>query len=315
MSAKIPVILFIFPLSFIAIPFSSASAEPLKMNAAALIGYDNNTGLDAGRKEDLFAEEMVSLTYSRPLTDRLKMRLSSFLFNVNYFEATDNNVFIPMGNAGMDTLVIPGTVFQWDYRFKYIYFPNDETATALEHEGRVGLKQRISDRLQIRAGFGVLWEDFQERKIRQASGVLSADEERNDLRLVVDSEAAFRILENVLLKAGFIYYSNDSNDQFHDYYDYGHAKYYASLHWQWSSKVSAYVKAAYENRDYGSRPLLDQPSVFEDDDIYTGLAALYYQLQANMALGVSYHYRQKNSNEPSQKYSGSITTLGLYYSF
>ncbi len=310
-----PVLLFIFLLSFIAIPFSSASAEPLKMNAAALVGYDNNTGLDADRRGDMFAEEMVSLTYSRPLTDRLKMRFSSFLFNVNYFEATDNNVFIPMGNAGIDTLVTPGTVLQWDYRFEFIDFPNNDLASALRHEGRVGLKQRISEQLQVRAGFGVLSEDFQERKIRQASGVLSSDDERNDLRAVVDSEAAFRILENVLLKAGFIYYSNDSNDQFHDYYDYGHAKYYASLHWQWNSKISAVVKFAYENRDYDSRPLLDQPSVFENDDVYTGIAALTYQLQANVALGVNYYYRQKNSNEPSQKYSGSVTTLGLYYSF
>ena len=188
-------------------------------------------------------------------------------------------------------------------------------ATALRHQGRVGLKQQLSEQLQVRAGFGVLSEDFQDRKIRQASGVLSADDERSDLRLVVDSEAAFRILKNVLLKAGFIYYSDDSNDQFHDYYDYGHAKYYTSLYWQWSSKISAYVKFAYENRDYNSRPLLDQPSVFENDDIYTGIAALYYQLQANLALGVNYSYRQKNSNEPSQEYSGSVTTLGLYCSF
>ncbi len=316
MRVKIPkALLFIFPLFFIAVPFSSAGTQPLKIGAAALIGYDDNTGLDANSQEDMFAEEMVTLTYPRPLTDRLKLRLSSFLFNINYFEATDNNVFIPMGNAGIDYLVMPGTVLQGDYWFEYVDFPNNDIATALQHEGRVGLKQQLSEQLQVRAGFGVLSEDFQDRKIRQANGILSLDDERNDLRTAVDSEAAFKLLKNALLKAGFIYYFNDSNDQFHDYYDYGQAKYYASLYWQWGPKISAYVKFVYENRDYDSRPLLNDPSVFENDDVYTGTAALYYQFQANTALGATYYYRQKNSNEPSQEYSGSVTTLGLYYSF
>ena len=296
-------------------PSWAVAASPLKIYASTSIGYDNNSLLNAQRKEDAFAQESASLYYQSPLSDLLGLRLSSYLLNVNYFEQTDQNVFLPVGSAGLDFFVAKATTLQLDYEFEYIDFPNNESATSLNHKGRVGLNQVLSDQWTIRGGMGLSSSDYESRKLRQANGVLSAIEERSDSRYTADSELIFRALKNLLLKSGFIYYFNDSNDVFHDYYDYHSYKYYASSFLQIDPKFSAYFKFSYENRDYHSRPLADHSAISQNDDIYTATASLFYKIHANVSLGANYSYRQKNSNEPSQKYSGSIFTVGLYYFF
>lgn len=290
------------------------AADPLKIQASTLGGYDNNARLNAERKDDGFGEETLTLSYKRPLSDFAKLRLRYDLLNINYFSAHDEDVLWQEAGAGLDFDFLPKTTLETDYSLSYFYFHDDELASSLKHTGRVGLRRRFSSRVSARAGFGVSTKGFEDRKLREAEGFLSGDE-RSDLRITVDSEVRLKITDALVLRPGFIFYRNDSDDQFHDYYDYDAYKFFTKADLKLSAKWSAFFKFAYERRDYDSRPVFDDASVIEEADIYTGSGGLFYKFSKNISLGTIYTYREKKSNEPSKQYSSSILTLGLYYSF
>ncbi len=293
----------------------AATDNPLKIRASALMGFDDNVNLNSTRKSDLFGQETISLNYQKRPTQSFKYRLSSNLINVNYFEVTDQNIFLPSVGAGLDIVVFPKTVLETDYNFSYIDFPNDISVSSFNHDGRIGLKRVLTKDLILRVGFDASSREFEDRKLTQANGFLSTSTERNDRCYAVDSDLSIYASNNTLLKLGFIYDWNDSNDLFHDYYDYEDFKFFTGVSVEWSPKISAFAKFSYERRDYHSRPLLDFVGVFENDDIYSASGGLFYKFTPNISLSGITNYRQKNSNEPSQKYSGLIFTLGFTYSF
>ncbi|HXV18912.1 MAG TPA: hypothetical protein VD883_02415 [Candidatus Omnitrophota bacterium] len=291
------------------------AAEPLKIRASTLIGADSNPSLNSEKNEDLFAEESVSLDYKHRLSKTASLRWSYDLTNVNYFEVTDENVLYQKAGAGLDLLVAPKTVLETDYTFEYVYFPYDESVTNMRNNGRVGLRYRVTDKVTWRGGVGVTLKDYEDRHIREGSGVVSDSEERSDDRYKADMGLRIRLNRDLSLWGGFTYYMNDSNDQFHDTYDYESYKVHAGASFRVCSKVRSFVRASYENRDYDSRSTFENDDETQGADLYVGSAGLYYQFHKNVSLGAIYTYRVRSSNEPSQGYTSSVTTVGLYYTF
>ena len=298
--------------------------SPLKMKASAQVGYDNNSYLNAERKGSLFAIESLDLNYPYQVCDNTKLRLSYGIFNVNYFSAADENMLEQDAGAGLDFQLAPGTTLETDYNFEYDYYANnqslrydtdEDSATNASHKGRAGLKQVINDFVTLRGGFSVTDKGFEDRKIREADGHIMPEDQRSDMRYTPDAEIILKVSKRIVLKGGFNYIRNESNYVYQDYYDYEAYKFYTKANLKLTSKLTASLKLSYERRDYDSRPLIDDSTVFQRDDIYVGSASLYYKLTRDLSLGAVYAYRQKNSNEPSQSYSGSISTLGLYFTF
>jgi hypothetical protein len=292
----------------------AAPEKPLRVKASIAGGYDNNTGLNPFRKGDGLAQESVSLLYKRLLTRKAQVQLSYNAFNANYFEATDLNFFMNQLGAGVDYLVTPGTVWETDYTFEYLDFLNNASVTSYKNEVRTGLKRKLSDRWMLRAGVSASQREYTDKKLRQPEGILSPEDERGDLRVSMDASTTYKLRPDMFLSAGTVLYRNDSNDQFQDYYDYDAYRYFAGLSWQFRPKWMVSGKFSYEMRDYLSRPR-SGGSDDQADDIYTTNLSLYYKWDKNLTVGSIYTYRQKESNEPSQEYSGSLGTLGLYYSF
>jgi hypothetical protein len=302
-------------LSGAAVPYPAHAAQkPLTLRASTLLGHDDNATLNAERKGDFFAQQSLSAKYRHALFKSVSAFLAYDLNNSSYFEVTDANVLLQSATAGVQWLPRPRTLLEAEYQFSSFYFPRNDSITSLEHEARVGFRQRLAKDVVWKAGIGTLDKEFDERKLRQADGVLG-DGEREDGRLVVDNEIGFKLFEKTYWKLGAVALWNDSNDQFHDYYDYDAIRGYVNASWQPAPKVSSFVKLSYERREYDSRPLVDDAATFQEDDVYTATAALFYKLGKGVSLGAIHTYREKNSNEPSQGYSGSISSLGLYYSF
>lgn len=291
-----------------------ALEKPISVRISGLGGYDNNTGLNADRKGDGFAQENMAVLYQRLLHKKAQMRLSYSVLNNNYFDATDQNILAHSAVAALNFLLTPQTVLENSYSFDYLDFPHNSQASSYSNEIRVGLRQRIGSRWVVKGGLSASKRDYVEKKLRQANGFLSPDE-RSDIRYILDFLAMFKWRKNVVLNVGAVNYRNDSNDFFHDYYDYKAYKFFTGASWEINPKLSSYIKFIYEKRAYDARLLIDFPETFQKDDIYTANISLFYKLKPDLSLGAIYTYRQKNSNEPSQKYSGSTDTLGLYYSF
>jgi hypothetical protein len=296
---------------------SPSSAEPLKIKASTLIGVDSNPSLNAEKNEDMFAQETVSLDHKHRFSREGALRLSYDLTNVNYFDVTDENVLYQKAGAGLDFLIAPKTVLETDYTLEYVYFPYDESVTNMRHNGRVGLRHRLTDRVTLGGGVGATLKDYEDRRIREASGVVSDSEERSDDRARADAEVKIRLSSDLSVWGGFVYYQNDSNDQFHDTYDYDSYKFHVGTAFRVCSKVRSFARFSYENRDYDSRPTLDDSDDEggEGAELYVASAGLYYQFHKNVSLGAIYTYRARSSNESSQGYTSSVTTVGFYYNF
>ncbi len=294
---------------------SAASAKPLRLTASLLAGYDNNTGLNAQRKGDLFFQEAFGARYKHSIDPLTRYRLSYDVTNVNYADATDQNILAQSAGVGLDRVLFGATILEMDYGFEYLYFPNNDSVSSTAHQGRVGLKQLVNDQWTARAGLSVLARNFEDRKLRTPEGITSPEDERRDRRHGADADLTYRFSKTGSIKGGIQYYRNDSNDQFHDYYDFDSIRVWSGVNFKPRPNLSAFVRLAYENRDYASRPLIDDVRTLENDDVYTGTLGLFYPLGKGFSLGGIYTYREKRSNEPSQKYSGSISTLGLYSSF
>ena len=308
--------LFFLVLFLLGAPFSYAASErALEFQTFAAIGFDDNPRLTAPRRSDFFAQETVLARYRKTLNPLMRLRLSSDIVNINYFEATHENLLPLEAAAGLDLKLAPHTILEMDYTFEYVDFPNDDPAVFLEHKARAGLRQRVSRTLELKGGVDAASIGFEEQKTRDAAGVLSAGKERGDARLGADTEINFLPQDNLLFKSGFVYFHNDSNDLFHDFYDYDSYKVYAGASNLWNPKLSASFRFSYEKRQYDARPLVDDASMSQDDDVYTAGGTLFYNIRNGLSLGLAYSYREKSSNEPSQSYSGAISTLGLYYSF
>ncbi len=296
-------------------PAVFAADKPVEVRGSAGGGYDNNVRLDSFRKGDRFFQESVSVRSKHTLAGPVRGRLEYDLFNVNYAEVTDLNVLWQDVGAGVDVLLSPSTALQFDYDFEYVYFPRNEPVSSFANKGRAGIVHRVDRRTRLRAGLAVLERQFTDNKLRQADSVLSASDERTDLRFGPDAELALQLTDRVLLRTGYLFYDNDSDDQFHDFYDFNSHTGYASGTFKLTSKAFVYLKGSFENLNYDSRPLVGDPARFEEAWIYTGTATFYYALTQRFSLAATYSYRQKTADEPSREYSGSVSTLGLHCVF
>jgi long-subunit fatty acid transport protein len=292
-----------------------AADKPFAVRALTAMGYDNNALLNSERHGDAFGQEALSLAWKLRPSRRLRARFDYDVFNVNYFEVTDQNVLWQSLNPGLDYLLDPRTALQFDYRFDYLYFPRNEIASYRANSVRVGVLRKLNDRLRLKAGVGAGERQYVDNLIRNGSGAQVPADDRSDDRWSADAELQFNAWRDGLLRAGFEYTRSDSDDFFNDFYDYDSYAFKISLTAKITPKAYCYLKTGYENLVYDSRPTVEDPARTENSDVYTAAASLYYALRKDVSLGFSYTYRQKISNEPSQSYSGSISTLGLYYTF
>lgn len=292
-----------------------AAEKPLRIKLSVAGGYDDNANLNSFRKGDGFAQESASLLYRRLLHKKTQMRLSYSGLNVNYMEATDQNIFSNQVGGGIDVLLSPRTIWENDYTFQYLDFTRSESSTSYANGYRIGIRQKITPVLNGKAGFTINGRQYVHKKTRLASGLLAADDERSDIRYTADYQLNWKALPAVIVTGGGSYLWNESDDLYQDYYDFEACRVFAGFSWQISKQWSSSMRVNYEWRSYDSRALTEETAKFQSDDLFTVNASLYYAINPQLSLGSTYTYREKWSNEPSQEYSGSLGTLGLYHSF
>lgn len=291
-----------------------AASGPLKLRMAFLAGRDSDEIVDSGPKRDFFAQESFSMDYNRLISRRLRGRLSYDAFNVNSFEVTDQNTLIQRAGLGLDTALVPDTtILETEYAYRYAFFPREESLTFDEHQVAAGLSHRCRG-AWLRNVYAVSRQAFDSRRPRGADGIWS-DEDRRDIEQSVQQEIAFKGIRGTDWKLQHKYLWNDSNDLFQDYYDYQADQYRVGVAFAVAPRIRSILKLAYELRRYEDRPPLEDPGTIQKDRIWMVSLACFYQINKELSLGGIHTYRDKRSNEPTQRHSGSLSTLGLYYSF
>jgi len=295
--------------------FLSENSIDLDFFAGILQGYDNNVDLNPDRNQDGFLQTSIDTDFAYRVNDDFRLKIVNSTTNILYYQFNDADlldIYTTFGVEGDLYLLDFKFTLDADYGFDFVYFPFDEDGTYLGNEVTVSAKHYITDSLYYKLGYFFLYKYFTSNKVLDSHGNTS-DDLRKDARNGIDTEFGIYFDRAVLKFRGDIFY-NDSNDQYSDYYDYWSWKLKPSVILLLTEKLYTIASFAYEQRNYDRR-LSTKNNETVYDDTFTLNSSLLYGITPTFTLAVNYSYRENVSNEPLQKYSGSVITAGAYFTF
>jgi hypothetical protein len=258
----------------------------------------------------------LEIGYKHPLLDRFHATLDYYLSSVTYYEVTDasfydNNISLKFDMDMFDEKARCA----FNNTVEYNYYPNEEISTYISYNPQLSIKHNFNDAAFQRLSYDFAVREYSDRKAEDGAG-LKRDSDRQDLRHGVTYELASLFFKDIFIKIKNQYFVNDSNDQFMDYYDY----------WSYRANLSAIlplfgdrlyglIGVGYQRIDYDTRYLVDDRDKTEKDDLYDISSSLLFDITERLSASLNYAYRQNNSNEPSEEYSGSIISVGFHYAF
>jgi hypothetical protein len=284
-----------------------------KLLAAAIQGYDNNVFLDPRRAQDTFSEAIVDAGVSYPLSGRWDVTGGISAHNITYWKETDANLTDVDLKFGFDGKLPGGMTLTAYNDVELVEYQANADGNYLGDKVGLVLKQKLPNNFFHSFNYEYFYRHYSDMRTLDASGMIS-DRKRQDSRNTVYYDLGV-YLKKTMFKVFGEYYYNDSNDNFLDYYDYQSLRLGSSMIYLLTGKMSASFSYYRQFRNYSGRTIPGDATQAEKDRTWVSSASLFYDIYKNATLGLSYSYRQNLSNNPTQKYSGSITSLGLYCRF
>ena len=278
-------------------------------------GYDTNVYLsDTNREGDAFTQVVFKSTLTSALNDTTDGILGYRLMSLVYSDESDLDLIVNTFRVGVKHNINSKLSLLTDYKFGITNYINTGVDDFLDHRLRFKLKQKLPDKFYHSLSYELRYKDYDNRKIRLAPTILYSNKKREDLRNTLEYEVG-KYFSKDLIRARFQYYHNDSNEHFLDYYDYDSYKTTVSLTHMFDNKTFGYFSFSRQYRDYSARTLILDAGSKEWQRTYVISAGLYYNIKKDLTLSCNYSYRQNWSNERTDRYSGSVMTMGIYYSF
>jgi hypothetical protein len=282
--------------------------------AGVLGGFDNNVDLDSDRKKDALTEVSLNTEATYNYTDDLRIRLENYTTNVMYFNINEANLIDMYNEFAMETDLLDDLLkFGAEYALEFVVFPNDEDGSFHSNHVRPYIRHNITPYLYHEFDYKFLYKWYEHDKTIHADGYRTSNR-RRDERHAIDYVAGVYIGDKAMLKTKIELYHNNGNYEYRKYYDYWLFKIKPSVTVKVTDRLYASSSFAYQQRRYDGRlSSEDDEHVFDDTFVYN--ASLLYDLTKSFTAVVNFSYRENASNEPLQRYSGSLVTAGLYYSF
>jgi hypothetical protein len=280
---------------------------------AVTMGYDNNAHLNSDRDEAFFTQQFFRAAYMTTFDKRTQGRATYDLMNLLYPNESDLSLVRNTVNLDVDHAVNKDFIVTPGYTFDSVSYTHGGDESYIEHGVGIKLKQRLPYKWYHTLLYSAAWRDYFDMHT-QVSATVESDKFRNDWRNTLEYEIG-RYFEKDWVKVTFQFYNNNSNEQYLDFYDYNSYKVGPSWTHLFNDKLSGLLSGYWQYRAFSSRPVVLDPTVKEHDSTYVATAGLYYSLTRACSLGLSYTYRQNNSNEPTESYSGSLTSASVYYRF
>ncbi|MGB2705457.1 MAG: hypothetical protein WBC74_01160 [Candidatus Omnitrophota bacterium] len=286
----------------------------LEFFAGVLQGFDNNVNLDPSRKKDGFLETSLNTEVTYNYTDEIRLKLENYTTDILYYNVNNANMLDVYTKVGLEADVLKKVLtLGTDYAFDFVYFPVDEDGTYLGNEARVYAKHNILPYLYQRLRYKYLHKNYTSGKTRAADSK-KTDTLRRDNRHIMDYELGFYLSDKAILKTNLELYRNTSNYEYFSYYDFWSFRVRPSYILTITKKLYTSGSFIYQQRRYDDRRSSENDEHVYDDT-YSFNASLLYNLTRSFTIALNCSYRENISNEPLQKYSGTIFTGGVYYSF
>ena len=280
---------------------------------AGTAGYDNNANLDSERQGDSFFQDYFKASFALPLSEKTDARADYELVHLLYAANSKLDLMSNGARLGLDHKLSQDIVLSTGYSVDMIDYINTGSDDYLDNALDVKVTQQLPHKMFHSLACDVLFRYYDHRYTRTPLAA-SSDKPRNDWRNTVSYEIG-KYFKKDLLKFNVSCFNNNSNDTYLHYYDYNSYKAGASVTHLFNNKLSGLLSYAKQFRDYRTRSLVADPGKTEFERSDLGTAALFYSLNKSVSFGLNYTYRQNYSNEPIDKYSGSIISLSTYYKF
>jgi hypothetical protein len=290
--------------------------EPLEVNISVDLqqGYDNNVDLDSERHKDGFLQAVANAeVVIKPQLETLKLVSGADLFGIVYYKYNVNNIFDMAPYAGFDWEILPGLTWQNRATFDYLSYPNSKENTFGGLEFSTYADHFITEDLYHRLGYEYIRRWYSDRKASRSDSTQGSDD-REDSRHKVKYTLGM-YFTNFLVKLSNELYHNDSNDMYQDYYDYWVYRVRPSIMYFFTDNIYANASLTFKYIPYDDRRSTEDSGKRVRDYTYIGSTSVYYDFTKDVTFGMTYSYTENASNDPFQKYSGSIFSGGVYYSF
>ena len=281
---------------------------------AATLGYDNNANLNSDRTGDTFAQTFFRTNWSTAVSKKTSASADYEFMYLKYADEDRLDLTRNSLHGGIDHRLSKTLIGAVGYTLDVVEYTNQGADDFVENSLGFKLRQSMGEKMFHSLFYYPSYRMYGKRYIRSTEGVYNPEKKRNDLRNTLEYEIA-RFFPKDFLKVTFQYYNNNSNEPYLKYYDFDSSRIGANLTHLFDKKLSCYLSASYQLRDYRSRTLAGDPGSKQEDKTTLMTAALFYALTKSMTVGLSYSYRQNDSNEPLERYSGSLVSVSTYYRF
>ncbi len=281
--------------------------------AAVTVGYDNNAYLDSRRDGDLYTQEFISSSFAGPIWRQTEFFFDYELMNLVYPDHRKLDMIRNGIHTGLDHRLNKNITLSGGYGFDVIEYYHTGTDDYIEQIIDLKFKQTLPEKMFHSLRYDGSYRNYAKRYNRSHDGVVGT-KKRDDVRNTFTYEIG-KFFEKDMFKLNFEYYNNNSDEKYLNYYDYDSFRFGASLTHLFSTKLFGYLSASRQIRDYRTRTLINDTGANQEDKTYLYTAALFYTVNKALSLGLNYSYRQNKSNEPGERYSGSLMSLSAYYRF
>lgn len=276
-------------------------------------GYDNNAHLDSSRDGDSYLQTFFRATFNTTFTDQTKGNLTYELMNLMYGGESDLDLVRNGIKAEVDHTINDQISVSSGISFDSIEFLTSGDDDYYEDKFELKVTHKLPQNFYHSLGYNLMFRIYDQRCTR-VSALVYTDKERADWRNGVEYEIG-KYFESDLLKLELEYFNNKSNERYLDYYDYDAYKIGSSYTHIFNDKIFSYVSASQQSRNYKQRSLIDDANTTEWERTWLTSAAVFYNLNSSVSFGLNYSYRQNYSNEPADRYSGSLISLATYWKF
>ena len=286
----------------------------LDFMAGVMQGYDNNAYLDPSRKKDAYLDTSFSADVAYRYTDNIRLETGFSVYSLLYYDATDNDVLDMSGAVGPEIDVLDDKLtLQPEYEFEWVLYPNDCDSTYYLNGISLFVQNNVTARFYQRAGYRLELRSYTDRITFGPDANKSGDLETH-ARNTVEYELSFKPLNFFKVKQNLQFYRNDSNNQYYDYYDYYAFREKTTVLVSFTEKLYSLASFVYIRKLYDDR-LSTGDFEHEKDNLYLLNVSVFYDITKSFTLAASFAYRENTSNEPLEKYSGSLFSIGCYYVF
>lgn len=285
----------------------------LRYLTALTVGYDNNTHLDSRRDGDAYTQQFFRAQFSTPLSAKTQGQVDYEFMNLLYAGESSLGLMRNGLRLGLEHALDEKVTLSGGYTFDAIEYTRTGTDDYLDNALYAKYHKKLNAKLYHSLAYELLDRAYEKRYIRTPAAV-DSDKERNDLRNTFDYEIG-AYLPNDLIRLNLQWFRNNSNERYLDYYDYDSYKYGVSLTHLFDKKLSGYLSLSRQRRSYDHRTLVNNSGCRQHEDTYLLMSALYYSYSKSLTFGLSWTYRENHSNEPVDRYSGSLVALSTYYRF